>query len=93
MKLEAHDCVLFMLQTEQSTRQGKWNKYTFAVNPEANKIQIRQAIEKIYNVKVKDVNTLVVPGKWRRIGRSQGRKPDWKKAVVTLKEGHKIEQA
>lgn len=91
MKLEAQDVILFMLQTERTTRIRKWNKYAFAVVPQANKIQIRQAVEKIFNVKVKDVNTMIIPGKWRRIGRSQGRKPDWKKAVVTLKEGYKIE--
>ncbi|MGE4357800.1 MAG: 50S ribosomal protein L23 [Candidatus Omnitrophota bacterium] len=89
--MEAQDVILFMLQTERTTRIRKWNKYAFAVAPQANKIQIRQAVEKIFNVKVKDVNTMIIPGKWRRIGRSQGRKPDWKKAVVTLKEGYKIE--
>jgi len=93
MDLDIHDIVLYMLQTEKSTREAKWNKYTFAVHPQANKIQIRNAIEKIYNVKVKDVNTIIVPGKKRRIGRFEGKRPDWKKAIVTLKEGFKIEQA
>ncbi|MCM8765865.1 MAG: 50S ribosomal protein L23 [Candidatus Omnitrophica bacterium] len=91
MKLDVYEIILHMLQTEKSTREQKGKKYSFAVSPYANKVQIREAVEKIYKVKVKEVNTLIVPGKWRRIGRSQGRKPDWKKAVVTLKEGEKIE--
>ncbi|MCM8794019.1 MAG: 50S ribosomal protein L23 [Candidatus Omnitrophica bacterium] len=91
MKLDIYDVLLYMLQTEKSTRDNRANKYTFVVSPYANKVQIREAIEKIYKVKVKKVNTIIVPGKIRRIGRFWGRKPDWKKAVVTLKEGEKIE--
>ncbi len=93
MKLEPQDTIRYMMQTEKSVRNTGLNRYVFAVSSSANKIQIKQAVEKIYNVKVSAVNTLVNPGKWRRIGRSEGRKPDWKKAVVTLKEGFKIEQA
>ena len=66
------------------------DKYTFLVAPWANKIEIKQAIEKLFNVKVLKVNTLVDRGKLRRMGRFQGRQPDRKKAIVTLKPGDKI---
>lgn len=91
MKLYPYDIILYMLQTEKATRDAKYNKYIFAVHRKANKVEICQAIEKIYKVKVRDVNTIIVPGKKKRIGRFEGKKPDWKKAVVTLKEGYKIE--
>lgn len=81
-----------MMRTEKSSRDTKLGKYLFCVNKAANKIQIKKAVEVIYNVKVEEVNTVISPGKWRRVGRSEGRKPDWKKAVVTLKSGYKIEQ-
>lgn len=66
-------------------------QYVFKVQRSANKIDIAKAIETIYNVKVDSVNTVVVKGKLRRQGRSQGRTSDWKKAYVTLKEGQTIE--
>ncbi len=70
------------------------NKYTFKVDLRANKTQIKEAIEEIFNVEVESVNTTRVRGKVRtgRFGRrySVGKKADWKKAVVTLKEGHSI---
>ena len=69
------------------------NKYIFHVAIDANKIQIKQAIEDIYNVTVKSVNTIKVRGKWRRIRYKEGKTPDWKKAVVMLKQGDKIEIA
>jgi len=67
------------------------NKYTFAVHRDANKIQIKQAIEAIFNVKVETVRTLRVHGKPKRLGRYAGHRPDWKKAIVTLKKGSTIE--
>lgn len=88
----AHDIIRYMMHTEKSTEEAKLNKYVFAVSYTANKIEIKKALENIYKVKVAQVNTLINPGKCRRVGRSEGRKPDWKKAVVTLKEGFKIEQ-
>jgi len=67
------------------------NKYVFWVGNKANKISIKKAVENIYKVKVSEVNTLVVPGKAKRVRFAQGMTPEWKKAVVTLKEGDKID--
>ena len=66
-------------------------KYTFRVPLSATKIQIRQAVEQIFKVKVQAVNTMRYEGKMKRLGRTQGRRSDWKKAVVTLKPGETIE--
>jgi large subunit ribosomal protein L23 len=66
------------------------NKLTFRVNVKANKIEIRKAIEDIFKVKVLGVNTVRVRGKQKRLGRTQGFQPDWKKAIVTLAPGEKI---
>lgn len=67
------------------------NQVTFEVAADANKIEIRQAIEKLFKVRVKSVRTLVVRGKERRVGRRFGRQASWKKAVVTLRPGENIE--
>jgi large subunit ribosomal protein L23 len=67
------------------------NKYTFVVNPNANKIEIKNAVEKLFNVKVLNVNTLNVKGKVKRMGKHVGRSSDKKKAIVTLQDGDKIE--
>ncbi len=72
-------------------KHEKRNTYVFEVHPEANKIQIRNAVEKLFNVKVVSVNTARVHGKFRRHGRSMARQPDWKKAFVRLKDGDAIE--
>ena len=79
--------------TEKSTLLSeKQNKYVFRVSPRASKIQIKQAIEKLFNKKVIDVNTCNNAGKKKRERRADfGRKPHWKKAIVTLKEGEKID--
>jgi len=80
------------LITEKSTDLGeKQNKYVFKVGCNANKIEIRNAIEKIFNVKIEKVNTVKLQGKKKRVRRVEGKTPDWKKAVITLKEGNKIE--
>ena len=78
--------------TEKGTRQGeKFNQYTVVADRRANKTQIRQAVQEIFKVKVVKVNTLNVSGKYRRQRTKQaGQAPDWKKAIVTLKEGDKI---
>jgi large subunit ribosomal protein L23 len=77
--------------TEKTTLQkGEENKVTFEVDKRANKIEVKSAIEKIFKVKVVDVHTMVIPGKIKRIGRFSGRRADWKKAVVTLKEGEQL---
>lgn len=66
-------------------------QYVFKVRLDANKLEIKKAIEQVYNVKVKAVNTVRVKGKSKRQGRFEGRTSDWKKAYVTLQEGYKIE--
>ncbi len=78
--------------TEKGTRQGeKYNQYTVVADRRANKMQIRQAVQELFKVKVTRVNTLNVHGKARRRRTTQaGETPDWKKAIVTLKEGDKI---
>ena len=78
--------------TEKGTRQGqKFNQYTVVADTRANKTQIRKAVQELFKVKVVKVNTLNVRGKARRQRTSQaGRAPNWKKAIVTLKEGDKI---
>jgi large subunit ribosomal protein L23 len=76
------------VMTEKSTAAlDKLNAYTFVVAREANKIEIKQAIEQLFSVKVQDVRTMQYRGKERRMGRSVGRRAAWKKAVVTLREG------
>ena len=80
------------LMTEKSMRQkDELNTVTFQVAAGANKVEIRQAVEKVFNVKVSSVRTQSREGKWKRMGRFEGRRPDWKKAVVSLAPGHKIE--
>ncbi len=79
------------LFTEKNDRmKEKYNKYVFEVEMTANKIEIRQAVERIFGVRVVKVNTMRMQGKPKRRGRSSGRRPDWKKAIVTLKEGETI---
>ncbi len=69
----------------------KNNDYAFEVAPDANKIEIRQAIETLFGVKVKSVRTAVIRGQYRRTRRGFGQRPNWKKAIVTLHEGQQIE--
>ena len=78
--------------TEKGTRQGeKYNQYTVRADRRANKTQIRQAVQDLFKVKVIKINTLNVSGKFRRQRTKQaGQSSDWKKAIVTLKEGDKI---
>jgi large subunit ribosomal protein L23 len=73
--------------------QDKNNQYAFVVDPMANKVEIKRAVELKYSVKVLDVNTLSVRGKVKRLGRFAGKRADWKKAIVTLKKGDTIELA
>ncbi|MFQ5418377.1 MAG: 50S ribosomal protein L23 [Myxococcota bacterium] len=67
------------------------NVVTLAVNPRANKHEISRAVESLFDVRVLDVHTMRMPRKTRRIGKFSGRKPEWKKAIVRLAEGHSIE--
>lgn len=85
------DLVLKPVISEKAYNLSAQNKYTFKVDKRANKMQIKKAIEEIFNVSVVSVNTSTVRGKLRRRGLTKGYKPDWKKAVVTLKPGQKIE--
>lgn len=87
----AYDIIKSILRTEKSTAYGPERKYLFLVDKKANKIQIKHAVEEIYKVKVGDVNTFVSSGKLKRVRHQLGRTPDVKKAIVTLKEGQKIE--
>jgi large subunit ribosomal protein L23 len=78
--------------TEKSTLLSeKQNKYVFRVRPHANKIQVKQAVERLFQKKVVDVNTCNYAGKEKRVRGPVGRRSHWKKAIVTLAEGEKIE--
>ncbi len=77
--------------TEKVTRQTGRNQYTFEVALTATKVQVREAVERAFNVNVIRVNTSRLMGKRRRLGRHWGSTPTWKKAVVTIQEGQKIE--
>jgi large subunit ribosomal protein L23 len=89
---DPHDIVLKPLLTEKMEYlKDASGKYAFIVNKNVNKIEIRDAIESIYNVTVKKVAVMNIHGKKRRIGWVPGRRSSWKKAIVTLKEGDSIE--
>ena len=80
------------LMTEKSMQQKETlNTVAFRVKPDANKVEIRAAVESVFNVKVTAVRTASYEGKLKRMGRFAGRRADWKKAVVTLAPGHKID--
>jgi len=89
--MELYEVLRRPLITEKNTMLGAQNKYTFEVAREATKPEIREAVEQIFKVDVTDVNTGTVHGKVKRVGRSIGRTRSWKKAVVTLKPGQRIE--
>ena len=92
MKINLFDAILRPSITEKVTKdQETLGKYAFEVHPQANKNQIRSSIEKIYNVHVLRVNTINRPGKWRRVRREAGKTASWKRAIVTLKKGEKID--
>jgi large subunit ribosomal protein L23 len=87
----AHHLILGPLITEKThLMKEAGNKITLKVAPDANKIEIRKAVEEIFKVKVLKVNTLRMKGKKKRLGRTEGYKSDWKKAVVTLAPGEKL---
>ena len=91
MSIHLYDIIKSPLITEKGARQNVDNKYYFRVHMQASKHQIKDAVEKIFNVKVLRVNTLHVLGKWKRVRIQPGKTSDWKKAIVTLKAGQKIE--
>ena len=90
---EVHDHIQTILLTEKATLLSeKFNKYVFRVRPSANKLQIKRAIEVIFKKKVADVNTANFAGKKKRERKADfGRRPHWKKAIVTLKAGEKLD--
>jgi large subunit ribosomal protein L23 len=85
------DIIKALIRTEKSTLYEPTGKYLFLVANKCNKVQIRRAVEELYKVKVVSVNTFVSSGKLKRVRHQLGRTPDTKKAIVTLKEGQKIE--
>ena len=86
------DVIQAPLITEKGTAlAASANQFLFKVRPDANKIEVKHAVETLFKVKVVDVRMARYLGKVRRIGRSMGRRSDWKKAYVTLKEGDKID--
>ena len=89
----SHDILKTILRNEKSVRLEPLGTYCFLVDKLANKIEIKRAVEEIYKVKVKAVNTVIMPGKIKRVRHQAGKTPDIKKALVTLKKGQKIEVA
>jgi large subunit ribosomal protein L23 len=92
MSPASREILMRPLMTEKSMRQkDELNTVAFQVRPDANKVEIRTAVERAFNVKVAAVRTVSYEGKLKRMGRFQGRRPAWKKAIVKLAPGHKIE--
>ncbi|MBP1759745.1 MAG: ribosomal protein [Firmicutes bacterium] len=88
---DARDVLKSPVISEKSVGLVEDNKYTFWVNPAANKIEIKAAVEKMFKVTVVEIRTLSVRGKMKRVGKYQGKTPNRKKAIATLKAGDKIE--
>ena len=89
--ITCYDIIKTLVRTEKGTFLEPERKYLFQVAKNSNKIEIKKAVEEIYKVKVQDVNTSIVRGKLKRVRQEQGTTTPWKKAIVTLKEGQKIE--
>ena len=89
--MHVYDVLRRPIISEKNAALSAQNKYTFEVARDANKPQIKEAVEKAFKVNVVSVNVINVPGKMRRAGRSRGMTSPWKKAVVTLESGQKIE--
>ncbi len=87
----SYDIIQTLVRTEKATVLEAKRKYFFQVASQANKMEIKKAIEEIYNVKVAQVNTMVMPHKLKRVRQEFGETSPWKKAIVTLKEGQKID--
>ena len=87
----ARDVIIRPIVSEKSYAGLEQNTYTFLVDPRANKTEIKEAIQKIWNVQVTSVNTLHRRGKWKRRGWTKGKRPDQKRAIVTLAAGDSIE--
>lgn len=89
--MNAYDIIIAPIISEKSMGMLADKKYTFKVNPNANKIEIKKAVEEIFKVEVEKVTTINVIGKNKRVGVHEGKKSDWKKAVVKLKGSKTIE--
>ena len=89
----ATEIIRAVRQSEKGARLAKYDQYLVDVATDANKVEIREAVERLFRVKVTKVNTQNCHGKWRQLRVRWGRKPDWKKAIVTLAKGQKIEVA
>lgn len=90
--MNINDVIKGPLITEKLDKaREKFQQYSFIVDRKATKHDVSRAVSNLFKVTVEDVRTLVVRGKTKRVGRSMGKRPNWKKAVVTLKEGDKIE--
>jgi len=88
---DPHDILKGLLRTEKGASMMRLGKYLFWVDDKSNKVEIRNAVEVIYKVKVDRVNTINIKGKPKRVRYAMGMTSGWKKAVVTLKEGNKID--
>ena len=90
--MEPRKIILQPLLTEKSTKMTEeTNTVAFKVSLRTNKIEIKKAVQKMFDVHVRDVRTMIVRGKTKRMGRFEGKRPNWKKALVTLKEGETID--
>lgn len=85
----ANEIVIAPVITEKSMAGIAAKKYTFKVAKDSNKVEIANAVETLFGVKVAKVNTISVKGRFKRMGRNEGYRPDWKKAIVTLTESSK----
>jgi large subunit ribosomal protein L23 len=88
--MDARDIVIRPVVTEKTNAEMSNGRYVFIVDKRANRTQIKEAVEEIFKVRVADVNTMNFLGKVRRMGKYEGKRPDFKKAVVTLVEGQRI---
>jgi large subunit ribosomal protein L23 len=87
-----HDILKRPVITEKSaTQKEAYNQLTFEVDRRANKVEIRRAVERVFNTKVVDVRTMQMKGKVKRFGRTLGKRRNWKKAIVTLAQGERVE--
>lgn len=87
--MTAYDIIIKPVVTERSMEAMELKRYTFKVATNANKSEIKKAVETIFGVKVKQVNTMNITGKKKRMGANVGKRSDWKKAIVTLTEDSK----
>ena len=87
--MTAYDIIIKPVVTERSMENMESKRYTFKVDTRAKKSEIKKAVETIFGVKVKQVNTMNITGKKKRMGANVGKRPDWKKAIVTLTEDSK----